>query len=214
MQRSTHPELAIPSSSQHPDPDNRPGKRRRSCREQPVEGEETPAIRKRGKTETEDKRLDGNDEMIWPSGEPSCHLSACPVPLVTNSALTINTEASHDLYSQTPTSLHDPSLAISNVAKMHVNSISPLSTPHRSSDQDTKRLEIPHTMDFQQSRRSNTIIPPPSMGYPRKTWWNNLLDSYPPPSRTQLYALPFKSLHEPQFNTTLVKGVGANLSLL
>lgn len=213
MQRSTNPELPVPSSSQHPDPDNRPGTRRRSCGEQPVEGEETPAIRKRRKTETEDKRLYGNVEIIWPSGEPSCHLSACPVPLVTNSALTINTEASRDLHSQTSTSLHDSSLAISNVAKMHVNSISSLSTPHRSPDQDTKWLEIPIRWI------SNSYADPTP---------SSLL-SWSTPERHGgiIFFIPIhrhlarnctRSLSnpcmKPRFNTTLVKGVRADLSLL
>jgi len=155
-------------------PDKRPGTRRRSCKKRPVEGEEAPAVRKRRKTETDDERSDGNEEMIRPSGEPSYHLSASPVPLVPNSALTINTEVSRDFFGPTST-----------------GSISPLSASHRSPDQDTMRSAMPRTMDFQaqlrgtqQLRRSSAIIPSPSLEYPRKTWWDNLLDSYAP-SRAQ-----------------------------
>ena len=84
-------------------PDKRPGTRRRSCKKRPIEGEETPAVRKRRKTETEDERSDGNDEILRPSGEPSYHLSASPVPLVPNSTLTINTEVSRDFFGPTST---------------------------------------------------------------------------------------------------------------
>ena len=79
-------------------PDKRPGTRRRSCKKRPAEGEDTPAARKRRRTETEDERSDGNDEMIRSPGEPSYHLSTSPVPLVPNSALTINTEVSRDFF--------------------------------------------------------------------------------------------------------------------
>ena len=34
-----------------------------------------------------------------------------------------------------------------------------------------------------------------NLEYPRKTWWDNVLDSYAP-SRAQVYVLPPKSLHE------------------
>ena len=91
---------------------------------------------------------------------------------------------------------------ISAVANMCAQSISPLSASHRSPDQDTMRSAMPRTMDFQaqlrgtqQLRRSSTIIPSPSLEYPRKTWWDNLLDSYAP-SRAQAYVPPPKSLHE------------------
>jgi len=84
-------------------PDKRPGTRRRSCKKRPVDGEETPAARKRRKAETEDERSDGNDEIIRPSGEPSYHLSASPVPLVPNSTLTINTEVPRDFFGPTST---------------------------------------------------------------------------------------------------------------
>ena len=84
-------------------PDKRPGTRRRSCKKRPVDGEDIPSGRKRRKTETEDERSDGNDEIIRPSGEPSYHLSASPVPLVPNSALTINTEVSRDFFAPTST---------------------------------------------------------------------------------------------------------------
>ena len=84
-------------------PDKRPGTRRRSCKKRPAEGEDTPAVRKRRRTETEDERSDGNDEMIRSPGEPSYHLSTSPVSLVPNSALTINTEVSRDFFGPTST---------------------------------------------------------------------------------------------------------------
>ena len=84
-------------------PDKRPGTRRRSCKKRPAEGEETPSVRKRRRTETEDERSDGNDEMVRSSGEPSYHLSASPVPLMPNSSLTINTEVSRDFFGPTST---------------------------------------------------------------------------------------------------------------
>ncbi|KAF9653893.1 hypothetical protein BDM02DRAFT_1113700 [Thelephora ganbajun] len=84
-------------------PDKRPGTRRRSCKKRPVEGEETPTVRKRRRTDTDDERSDGNDDIIHPSGEPSYHLSASPIPLVPNSALTINTEVSRDFFGPTST---------------------------------------------------------------------------------------------------------------
>jgi len=84
-------------------PDKRPGTRRRSCKKRPVDGEDSPTIRKRRKTETDDERSDGNEEIIRSSGEPSYHLSASPVPLVPNSALTINTEVSRDFFGPTST---------------------------------------------------------------------------------------------------------------
>jgi len=84
-------------------PDKRPGTRRRSCKKRPAEGEETPAARKRRRTETEDERSDGGDEMIQSSGEPSYHLSTSPVPLMPNSALSIDTEVSRDLFGPTST---------------------------------------------------------------------------------------------------------------
>jgi len=82
-------------------PDKRPGTRRRSCKKRPAEGEETPAVRKRRRTETEDERSDGNDEMIQSSGEPSYHLSTSPVPLMPNSALSIDTGVSRDIFGPT-----------------------------------------------------------------------------------------------------------------
>jgi hypothetical protein len=84
-------------------PDKRPGTRRRSCKKRSVDGEDTPSVRKRRRTETEDERSDGNDDTIRSSGEPSYHLSASPVPLVPNSALTINTEVSRDFFGPTST---------------------------------------------------------------------------------------------------------------
>lgn len=84
-------------------PDKRPGTRRRSCKKRPVDGEDIPSVRKRRRTETDDERSDGNDDMMRPSGEPSYHLSASPVPLVPNSTLTINTEVSRDFFAPTST---------------------------------------------------------------------------------------------------------------
>ena len=84
-------------------PDKRPGTRRRSCKKRPAEGEETTTVRKRRRTETEDERSDGGDEMVRSSGEPSYHLSTSPVPLVPNSALTINTEVPRDFFGPTST---------------------------------------------------------------------------------------------------------------
>jgi len=84
-------------------PDKRPGTRRRSCKKRPAEGEDTPAARKRRRTETEDEQSDGNDEMIQSSGEPSYHLSTSPVPLIPNSALSIDTGVSRDLFGPTST---------------------------------------------------------------------------------------------------------------
>lgn len=100
-------------------PDKRPGTRRRSCKKRPVE-EETSGARKRRKTDTEDERSDGNDEIIRHSGEPSYHLSTSPVPLVPNSALTINTEVSRDFFAPTSTGVRDSFVVISNVANMCV----------------------------------------------------------------------------------------------
>lgn len=148
-------------------PDKRPGTRRRSCKKRPTEGEEAQAGKKRRRTETEDERSDGNDDIIRPAGEPSYHISASPVPLVPNSTLSINTEVTRDFFAPTST-----------------GSISPPSASHRSPDQDTMRSVIPRTMDFQQLRRSSTIMPSPSMEYPRRTWWDNLIESYAP-SRAQ-----------------------------
>jgi len=152
-------------------PDKRPGTRRRSCKKRPADGEDSPTTRKRRRTETEDERSDGNDEMIQSSGEPSYHLSTSPVPLMPNSALSIDTGVSRDIFGPTST-----------------GSISPLSASHRSPDQDM-RSAMPRTMDFQvrgtqQLRRSSTIMSSPSMEYPRKVWWDGLLDSYAP-SRAQ-----------------------------
>ena len=101
-------------------PDKRPGTRRRSCKKRPADGEETPSARKRRRTDTEEERSDGNDEMIRPSGEPSYHLSASPVPLVPNSALTINTEVSRDFFGPTSTGVRDSSFAIFNVVNIYV----------------------------------------------------------------------------------------------
>ena len=92
-------------------PDKRPGTRRRSCKKRPVDGEDTPTVRKRRRTETDDEHSDGNDEIVRPSGEPSYHLTASPVPLVPNSALTINTEVSRDFFAPTSTGVRDSSLA-------------------------------------------------------------------------------------------------------
>lgn len=91
-------------------PDKRPGTRRRSCKKRPVDGEESPGIRKRRRTETDDEHSDGNDEIVRSTGEPSYHLSASPVPLVPNSALTINTEVSRDFFGPTSTGVRDSSL--------------------------------------------------------------------------------------------------------
>ena len=176
-------------------PDKRPGTRRRSCKKRPVEGDDVQAVKKRRRAETEDERSDGNDDIIRPTGEPSYHLSASPVPLVPNSTLTINTEVSRDFFTTTSTGVRDSFLHIFGVANIRGQSISPPSASHRSPDQDTMRSVIPRTMDFQHLRRSSTIMPSPSMEYPRKTWWDNLLDSYAP-SRAQAYVPPPKSLHE------------------
>jgi hypothetical protein len=57
------------------------------------------------------------------------------------------------------------------------------------------RSAIPRTMDFQHLRRPSAIIPSPSLEYPRKIWWDGILDSYAP-SRAQAYVPPPQSLHE------------------
>ena len=85
-------------------PDKHPRTRHRSFKKQPVEGGGTPSVRKYRRMETEDEQPDGNNEIIRPSGEPPCHLSTNPVPLlVPNSALAINTEVSRDFFGPTYT---------------------------------------------------------------------------------------------------------------
>ena len=92
-------------------PDKRPGTRRRSCKKRPVEGEEVSTSRKRRKPETEDdERSDSNEDIIRPTGEPSYHLSASPVPLGPNSALTVDTEVPRDFFASTSTGVRDSSL--------------------------------------------------------------------------------------------------------
>ena len=52
-------------------PRQAPRYRHRSYKKQPAEGEDTPAVRMRWRTETDDERSNGNDEMIQSSGERS-----------------------------------------------------------------------------------------------------------------------------------------------
>jgi hypothetical protein len=88
--------------------------------------------------------------------------------------------------------------SVGSVAAYYFLASPPFPPSHRSPDQDMMRSAMPRTMDFQaqvrgtqQLRRPSAIIPSPSLEYPRKTWWDNLLDSYAP-SRAQAYVPPPK----------------------